>query len=156
MLLPVRCFTCNRLLADEKLTIFEKLRYEKFDKVKEFFEETLKIVLAKTQEAKLLMEGDDEIVLYPNELKKEYKFKIHHHSSGSAASASASASGSASSNSTIEGHSVSPGNIYQYNLDHYFTVSPSSDWLLLNLLGVENYCCRRMYLSYVNMIENIN
>jgi DNA-directed RNA polymerase subunit N (RpoN/RPB10) len=148
MLLPVRCFTCNRLLADEKLTIFEKLRYEKFEKVKDFFEETLKIIL-KTHDAKLLTESDNEIVLYPNELKEQYKFKIYHQNSSTS-----SGSGSGSAESSLAG--ASEGQIHQYNSENYFTVSPSSDWLLLNLLGVENYCCRRMFLSYINMIENIN
>jgi DNA-directed RNA polymerase subunit N (RpoN/RPB10) len=111
MILPVRCFTCNRLIADEKLSFFEKHRYLSYQKVKEIFKESVR----KAEES-LPSGSNNEIVLYPNELKQEYL----------------------------------------YPNENFFTVSPTTDFLLLNLLGVENYCCRRMYLGLVNLIDKIN
>lgn len=115
MILPIRCFTCNRLLADEKLSFFEKHRNLSYAVVQEKF----KTIYARANliaQSSLPVGQEHTIVLYPNELKKEY----------------------------------------QYPDPKFFTVSPTTDFLLLNLMGVENYCCRRMYLGTVNLIDKIN
>lgn len=111
MILPIRCFTCNRLLADEKLSFFEKHKNLSYAVVQEKFK-----MIYDNAQSSLPVGQNNTIVLYPNELKKEY----------------------------------------QYPDPKFFTVSPTTDFLLLNLMGVENYCCRRMYLGTVNLIDKIN
>jgi DNA-directed RNA polymerase subunit N (RpoN/RPB10) len=125
MLLPIRCFTCNRLLADEKLRFFESHRHKKYEEVKAMYQSYA--INAFAQIAKISVGSDDdtsnELVIYPAELKEEYRYKPQ------------------SSRSSPDAH---------------FTVSPTTEFIILNLLGIEHYCCRRMFLGYVDLIEKIN
>lgn len=119
MLLPVRCFTCNRLLADEKLSFYEKSKFLNYEQIKKEYTTTIKeALLLLANEKSENSDFANELVVSPSELRDEYK--------------------------------------YLNNPDNYFIVSPTNDFHILNLLGVENYCCRRMYLGYVNLIEKIN
>lgn len=117
MLLPVRCFTCNRLLADEKLSFYEKSKFLNYEQIKKEYIKTVKDAMELLSKEKP-SDFTNELVISPSELKEEYK--------------------------------------YLNNSSNYFIVSPTNDFHILNLLGVENYCCRRMYLGYVNLIEKIN
>ena len=119
MLLPIRCFTCNKLLADEKLNFFEKHRNKKYEDVKKIFITYVDAALEKIGEKKA-SDGsvEHELVIYPSELKDEFK--------------------------------------YQPGKEEHFTVSPTTDFLLLNMLGVDLVCCRRMFLGYVDLIDKIN
>jgi|688.fasta_scaffold1132111_2 DNA-directed RNA polymerase subunit N (RpoN/RPB10) len=129
MILPIRCFTCNRLLADEKLTVFEKYRYLPYATVKEFFCASLDQLAQ--QNADIFLDERNEVIIHPVELKEQFKYRPLEKQQPDAHSGKRPS-------------------------DQHFTVSPTTEFLLLNLLGVENYCCRRMFLGYVNMIENIS
>ncbi len=118
MLLPVRCFTCNRVLADEKLSFFEKSKFLNYEQIKKEYVHNVKEAVKLLSEELTESGFVNELVISPSELKEEYK--------------------------------------YLNNSTNYFIVSPTNDFHILNLLGVENYCCRRMYLGYVNLIEKIN
>lgn len=130
MLLPVRCFTCNRLLADDKLRFYEAHRHKKYEEVKSLYISYANSALeqiGKIASGQSTTDETHELVIYPEELKEEFKYK----------SGSASASG-------------------KENADLHFTVSPTADFLILNLMGIEHYCCRRMFLGYVDLIDKIN
>lgn len=119
MLLPVRCFTCNRLLADDKLRFFESNKHKKYEDVKAIFQSMVKVALDEMDKLEKDSDVTNELVIYPNELKEEFKYNMS-------------------------------------NTEAHFTVSPTSEFLILNLMGIENYCCRRMFLGYVDLIEKIN
>lgn len=117
MLLPVRCFTCNRVICDEKLTYFEKNRMNSYQSIEAKYKETYKKAMEMLPPPK---DGQvNTLVMSPYELKDEFKY-------------------------TSE------------NPQKYFTVSPTSDFHILNILGIEHVCCRRMFLGYVNLIDKIN
>lgn len=117
MLLPVRCFTCNRVICDEKLTFFEKHRMTNYQSVEEKYKELYKKAMDLLPAPK---KGQvNTVVMCPHELKDDYKYSLN-------------------------------------NPDKYFTVSPTSDFHILNILGIEHICCRRMFLGQVNLIEKIN
>jgi DNA-directed RNA polymerase subunit N (RpoN/RPB10) len=109
MILPIRCFTCNRLIADEKVLFYEKNKYKSIEQLEEM--EKKAIETAKRQG----IADTCELVLYPIGLKKEYRV-----------------------------------------MSEKKKVSPSPEFFLLNLMGVNQICCRRMFLGNVNLIEKIS
>lgn len=123
MLTPVRCFTCNRIIADEKLHFFEKHRFKTYEEVIKLYTDIATKLKKKidTLNSNQQRQSQNIIVLEPLELKDEYKF-----------------------NPSLS------------NEQDYFNVSPSTDFHILNILGVDKICCRRMYLSYVDMLDKIN
>ena len=175
MIIPVRCFTCGALLADEKLAIFEKFRYLPYAAVKEFFCSTMDSVAQ--QYGDLLRDDSNELVCYPAELKDSYKYRVvsgrdvvcqrypsqmdqrmnlsvdEVELDGQRATASA---GKEERGNRQEEQDGGVDLDEEHDNRKHFTVSPTSEFLLLNLLGKENYCCRRTFMTYVNMIENIN
>lgn len=98
MLLPVRCFTCNRVLADEKLAFFERSKG-----------------MSQADIIATYKACPDGAVCTPRGLKRAYS---------------------------------APDKIGE--------VSPTVEFHLMNLMGIDNVCCRRMYMSYVNLVKNIN
>lgn len=98
MLLPVRCFTCNRVLCDEKYKFFVENRNKEISEIIKFYDFK-----------------NNNIIQYPVELKEAYK-----------------------------------------NEKDIILVSPSVDFHLLNIIGVDRVCCRRMFLGTVEMIHKIN
>lgn len=150
MILPIRCFTCNRLLADEKLPLFEKWRNMPYAVVKEYFQSTLEQTASENPE--IFQDPSCVVVLNPTELKPVFQYKPV-----IVTAEPEKARKDCQERKSAADPSQSAAAAYpRHDNSKHFTVSPTSEFLLLNMMGVEQYCCRRMFISYVNMIENIS
>jgi DNA-directed RNA polymerase subunit N (RpoN/RPB10) len=143
MIMPIRCFTCGNLLADEKLLVYEKWKTMPYTCVKEFFQNTMENMARENQH--ILQDPNCVVVINPAELREPFKYKP---------CLSETTSSTRTHATSVE--SLSAKSSQKHDNSKHFMVSPTSEFLLLNMLGVENICCRRMFLGYVNMIENIS
>lgn len=125
MILPIRCFTCNRVICDGKIFIFEESRDNFISK------DNLQIKLANLIKYFDLFVKENGLELHSNHLvHTPRKLK----------------------NDKLQEYHNLIFNIENGNKDE---ISKSADFDLLNLLSLDKICCRRMFLGYVNMIDKI-
>lgn len=125
MILPIRCFTCNRVICDGKIFIFEESRDNFISK------DNLQNKLA-------------NLIKYFELFVKEKGFQLH--------SNHLVHTPRKLKNDKLQEYHNLIFNIENENKDE---ISKSADFDLLNLLSIDKICCRRMFLGYVNMIDKI-
>jgi DNA-directed RNA polymerase subunit N (RpoN/RPB10) len=141
MILPIRCFTCNRVICDGKVFIFEKSRYNNEDK--EILQNKLANLIKYFElfiQQNQLDKDTIHLVHTPRKLKNEKLQQYHNLILNIDSQDSKDSKDSQDS---------------QDSQDSKDEISKSSDFDLLNLLSVDKICCRRMFLGYVNMIDKI-
>lgn len=133
MILPIRCFTCNRVICDGKVFLFEENRDIQTTEItihqKDIIKNKLNHLIQYFELYNKQLDGNNELVFTPSRLNSNKKQEYI-----------AFLSTDVSKGIDIEG------------IDE---ISKSSDFDLLNLLSIDKICCRRMFLGYVNMIDKI-
>jgi DNA-directed RNA polymerase subunit N (RpoN/RPB10) len=128
MILPIRCFTCNRVLCDGKVFLYE--------------DNTLKEVL-KTENEDILINKFRNLLLYFEKYKEELGLDDISNELVFTPSR------------LNENKKVEYINYIKKEGEEKDQISKSDDFHLLNILSVDKICCRRMFLGYVNMIDKI-
>jgi len=128
MILPIRCFTCNRVLCDGKVFLYE--------------DNTLKEVL-KTENEDILINKFRNLLLYFERYKEELGLDDISNELVFTPSR------------LNENKKVEYINYIKKEGEEKDQISKSDDFHLLNILSVDKICCRRMFLGYVNMIDKI-
>jgi len=134
MILPIRCFTCNRVICDGKVFLFEENRDIQMTEITIDRKEMIKNKLSNLIKYfdllnKQLGNSNNEFIFTPSRLNEHKKQEYINYLT-----------------TNLTGVEEISG------IDE---ISKSSDFDLLNLLSIDKICCRRMFLGYVNMIDKI-
>jgi len=133
MILPIRCFTCNRVICDGKVFLFEQNRDIQMTEItidrKEIIKNKLSNLIKYFDLLRQQLGENNELIFTPSRLNENKKQEYINYLI-----------------TDLTGVEEISG------IDE---ISKSSDFDLLNLLSIDKICCRRMFLGYVNMIDKI-